>query len=250
MGLILCATQRCGSTMIMEDMRNTGVLGQPEEWFLPWDPANTAVDWADALQSVLRRASDAQGGQAIKIMASQLAPTDACLSRVLPPRGSGPFPHLFGCFADWHWIYITRQDIVAQAISRAMSKQTGINHATGRADQDHFAGNLARGYDADYNARTVYRYGDILAHCTAITLENLLWEDFFRAHGIAPLRLRYEDVAADAAMLHLDRMAALAGQGGPLNKTPRVMVKLANGRNRDWRARFFQDAQSNGFRPE
>jgi LPS sulfotransferase NodH len=29
--IILCATQRCGSTMVIEDMRNTGVLGMPEE---------------------------------------------------------------------------------------------------------------------------------------------------------------------------------------------------------------------------
>jgi LPS sulfotransferase NodH len=250
MGLILCATQRCGSTMIMEDMRNTGVLGQPEEWFLPWDPANETVDWADALQSVLRRASDPQGGQAIKIMANQLAPTDACLSRVLPPRGTSGFAHLFAGFADWNWVFITRQDLVLQAISRVMSKQTGINHATGHRDQDHFAGNLARGYDAEYNARTVYRYADILAQCTAITLENLLWEDFFRANDITPLRLRYEDVAADADMQHLDRMAALAGQGGPLPKRPRVMVKLGNRLNHDWRARFFRDAQTHGFRPK
>lgn len=44
MTILLCATQRCGSTMIVEDMRNSEVLGAPREHFLPWAAAKEDKD--------------------------------------------------------------------------------------------------------------------------------------------------------------------------------------------------------------
>ena len=66
--IILCATQRCGSTMIVEDMRNTGVLGMPEEWFIPWQKDRSDEDLAKDLASIRRRASSQNGVCAIKVM--------------------------------------------------------------------------------------------------------------------------------------------------------------------------------------
>lgn len=230
-------------------MRNTGVLGQPEEWFIPWDPRKADHDWKAALQSVEKRASGENGVNAVKIMANQLFRVDGCLSSFITPKPTGDFPHLAAAFDGAFWVWLRREDVVFQAISRLMAQQTGINHATGRADDKHFAGNLARGYDSSYNAGTQYRYGAILRHVTAITLENLAWKRFFAGHGITPLELVYEQVIDDPAMTHLDLMARGIGQIEPPERQPRRMVKLANEKNAKWYDQFYRDAAEHRFLP-
>ena len=247
--VILCATQRCGSTMIIEDMRNTGVMGMPEEWFVPWSADKEDADWQAALQSVRKRATGDTDVMAIKVMANQLHDVEQCLATFMDGDGQGTFPRFFATFRDAHWVKLTRRDVVAQAISRVMSRQTGINHATANADDEHFAGNLQAGYDKTYNAKAMYRYGAILREVAAISLENLAWERFFETHDITPLEFVYEEVAADDDMTHLDTMAQMIGIAGPLTKQPRKLVKLANQRNRNWRNRFYADAASRKFKP-
>ena len=249
MQIVLCATQRCGSTMIIEDMRNTGALGNPEEWFVPWDPKKTHVNWQEAFAGVKRRASGDNGVMSIKVMANQLHNVDACLAEGFAGEPDTEFGHFASAFREAKWVKITRQDTVAQAVSRLMAKQTGINHATARPEDEHFAGNLARGYDESYNEKTVYRYEMLLNYVTAIVLENLAWSRFFTSHGITPVELIYEDVAKDTEMTHLDVMAGLIGLDVEPERQPRTMVKMGNSRNRDWREQFFRDAAANRFLP-
>lgn len=249
MDIILCATQRCGSTLIVEDMRNTGVLGQPQEWFIPWGKPKADKDWKLALDAVHRKARGENGVTAVKIMANQLFPVNARLSSFVPAAEKGDFAHVAAAFQWAVWVYCHRKDIVAQAISRLMAEQTGINHATAKPDDTHFAGNLARGYSPDYNQDAEYSYGAILTNVTAITVENLAWQRFFKAHGIVPVELVYEDVITDSQMTHLDRIAQGVGQSIPPHRQPRKMVKLANERNAAWLERFYNDAARHRFRP-
>jgi LPS sulfotransferase NodH len=241
--------------MIIEDMRNTGILGQPEEWFVPWDPSKTQVNWQEAFAGVLKRACGDTGVMAVKVMANQLHNIDACLTEVFPagpkddPDQDREFGHFARAFQDAKWVKITRRDTVAQAISRLMAKQTGINHATANPEDAHFAGNLARGYSDDYNKKTVYRYETLLNYVTAIVLENLAWSRFFASHGITPVELIYEDIAKDAEMTHLDAIAGLIGLETEPERQPRTMVKMGNSRNHDWRERFFRDAAANRYLP-
>lgn len=245
--IVLCATQRCGSTMIIEDMRNTGVLGRPEEWFIPWTPERTDVNWTDELERVRQHGTGANGVFAVKLMANQLTGIEGCLRQVLDPPPGRPFFRLHKLFETATWVWLKRRDTVAQAVSRVMSQQTGINHATDGAE--HFAGNLMKGGNlAGYNASVSYSYDTILRECTAITLETLAWQRFFEAFGIAPLVLTYEDTIHDADMTHLDRIAEAAGVSGPLQKVPRRLVKLGNSRNDDFAGRFHREAAERGFR--
>lgn len=249
MDIVLCATQRCGSTLIVEDMRNTSVLGKPEEWFVPWDPEKEGVNWGEALASVERRATGENGKSAIKVMANQLFPVESCLTGVVSPRDSGEFPHFAAAFEGAQWVWLKRRDVVSQAISRIMAMQTGINHATGKAEDDHFAGNLAKGYDPNYNAGAVYRYGAILRQVTAITLENLAWQRFFESQKITPVEMVYEEVIRDDDMGHLDVFAGMVGLTDRPERKPRAMVKVGNQKNKNWRERFFQDAAKNNYMP-
>nr|WP_321506850.1 Stf0 family sulfotransferase [uncultured Celeribacter sp.] len=245
--IILCATQRCGSTMVVEDMRNTGELGLPEEWFLPWAAEKPGINWRQALAGVAQRAQSDNGVVALKIMANQLGPVEDCLAQFMPPDFASPFGRFAQITRAAHFVYIMREDIVLQAISRLIARQTGINHATRHKDDPHFAGNLLAGYDSGYNAETHYSYEDIRNECRRITLENLLWQHFFSVHAITPLILRYEQLCRDSTMRHLDQIATLAGLPAPQRREERKMVKMGNQRNAQWRGRFFTDLVTRGF---
>ena len=249
--IVLCATQRCGSTMIVEDMRNTGVLGQPKEWFLPWKPNKEDANWARTMVRVRQNGTGENGVFAVKVMANQIADIDACLATITDTPASekaGSYPRFANLFQDAAWIRLLRRDIVSQAISRVMSRQTGINHATANADVEHFAGNLAKGYDPSYNQEAVYRFEAIFKSVSSIILENLAWDRFFETSGIVPTELVYEDIVKDEGMRHLDIMAELIGLPDAPPRKPRVMVKLGNEKNAEWRERFFADAAEKRFR--
>lgn len=240
--IVLCATQRCGSTLIVEDMRNTGILGKPEEYFIPWTDHLSKPDWEQPFASVCQRARGDNGVSSIKIMANQLPSLDACLATFVRSERACDFPSVATIFKNSHWVWLKRDNIVAQAISRVIAKQTGINHATSKPDDPHFAGNLLKGYSSDYNKATRYRYESILAEVISISLENLCWKRFFQSASIKPLVFTYEDVIQDAAMKHLDQMAIMNQLPIPTTKLERKMVKLSNKVNQEWEDRFFSDA--------
>jgi trehalose 2-sulfotransferase len=244
--IILCATQRCGSTMIVEDMRNTGALGMPEEWFIPWQKDRSDEDLAKDLAGIRRRASGPNGVSAIKVMANQLSWIENNLKQVIKPPPGPMFFRFHKVFEKAVWVWLRRDDIVAQAVSRVMAQQTGINHAT--SGEAHFAGKLLVGYHEDYNDRAQYNYDAILRECTAITLENLAWQRFFENFGITPLKFVYENVASDPTLGHLDLVAAAVGLDAPLTKQGRKLVKVGNARNEDFVKNFYRDAAAREFR--
>jgi LPS sulfotransferase NodH len=245
--IVLCATQRCGSTMIVEDMRNIDILGRPEEWFIPWSPGRADADWPEEMERVRRWGQGPNGVFAVKVMANQLAGIEACLKTMLPASSERPFHRFHTIFQEAIWVWLRRDDIVLQAVSRVVSQQTGINHATDGAD--HFAGNLMKGGDlATYNASVQYSYEAILRESTSITLENLAWSRFFEAFGITPLVITYEEAVRDADMTHLDEIVRRARVSGAYEKSPRRLVKLGNSLNTEFAERFHREAAQRGFR--
>ena len=160
----------------------------------------------------------------------------------------GIYPNFAEAFSDCAWIRLIRQDVVSQAISRVMSRQTGINHATEKKSDPHFAGNLQKGYDKNYNRKTTYKFDKIFEEVQAVVLENLAWERFFESNKIEPVELVYENIASDPTMGHLDIISKSANIGKPFTRTPRKLVKLANERNKEWREAFFEDAAARNFR--
>ena len=193
--MVICATQRCGSTMLVEDMRNSEVLGQPEEWFLSWSGKPVGTDWRQEFEDVIAKGSGGNSVHAVKVMANQIFDIDRKLATAFGERQGGFAPNFFAAYEDATWISIVRNDFVAQAISRVIARQTNIYHATGSSESDHFAGNLMRGYKSDYNAEAEYDFQAIMKEVFKIQLENMSWERFFSAHNVIPVRLVYEEIS-------------------------------------------------------
>jgi len=238
--ILLCATQRCGSTMIVEDMRSTGVLGIPEEYFIPWDVSKERINWREQLENIISsKASTDNGVASIKIMANQLPEIEKCLasdSSIKPADGGGLCPHFRSYFASAKYVFIRRDNVVRQAISRSMSRQTGINHATKNSSDDHFAGNLMKGYDNEYNSGAKFSKEQIDSDILNIVKENLLWESYFSSWDIThPLSLRYEELCKNGPA-YLQRIGKYSGIEVTQEMLPesRKMVKLSNSKNEDW----------------
>lgn len=237
--IIICATQRSGSTMVVEDMRNTQVLGNPEEYFIPWDPENDSVDWLNCLESIAKRASSSNGVVAIKVMSNQLSKIEQCLENVgyvgqESAGGEGVFPRFRALTKNARYIHIRRDNILRQAISRSMSRQTGINHAVPKSEDEHFAGNLLKGYSEGYNEKATYRHQELEAEMFNIVNENIRWEAFYSHWSINnPLTLRYEELCKNGT-LYLNRISRFVEVGIEQTGTERKMVQLSNKKNEQW----------------
>ena len=248
MNLIIAATQRCGSTMILEDLRNANVFGLPEEYFIPWYNSEKIINVKRELEHIKRKSRGANDFSSVKIMADQLKCIDRKLtgSKLTPSGqcGSQFMPSVAALFRKSYWVYVKREDVLRQAISRHMSIETKINHATKNDTDSHFAGNLLRGYTSSYNESARYDFQKIKRHCSNIVMENIIWANFFEVNKICPLTLTYEQLCSDGDFAYLNGIADFIGVDFQVDSGSfprRQMVKLSNRKNDDWYFKFLAD---------
>lgn len=242
--IVLCATQRCGSTLLCEDMRNTQVLGYPEEYYIPWDVLKPNKNWERNFKNQNRNRVTENGVFSAKVMLNYLPRMNKCFETFAKSDNDEKlFGGFYKAFENATWVYVYRENTAKQAISRLISKQTGINHATKSKDDDHFAGNLMKGYDEKYNQDVKYSFDALQRNMDDISRENILWRRFFDDWGIKPLVLKYEDVVKSFPE-HLRAIAAAADIELSEPFVERKMVKLSNQVNKEWYRRFTDDMLS------
>lgn len=132
--------------------------------------------------------------------------------------------------ADWRFVFLTRADLIKQAISHFVAEKSG----SWRSVKDGVPLD-----DGDYDATRIAQL--VERHRTG----NALWEGLFGAHGIEPFRITYEQLAADPPGMAA-QVAAFLGLGGtPRPKqTNRRLVKQATELNARWEARFRDEGGS------
>ncbi|MGP5685814.1 Stf0 family sulfotransferase [Psychrobacter glacincola] len=241
---LILATQRSGSTMIIEDMRNTKIMGTPEEYFIPWSNKKD-VDWKLALESILRRASTPNDIVSIKIMANQIPEIEGCLASVYQGQVDIDdgllFPYFCAIFKNSKPIVIRRTNTARQAISRHISRATGINHATANKEDEHFAGNLLKGFSDEYNSDVEYVFESIHSEVSKIANENAILDKVVEELGVKrPLDLFYESIVLNGYS-YLDRIAKLMNISLIDDIPERKMVKLSNSKNQDMYNKYIYD---------
>jgi len=234
--IVICATQRCGSTLLCNDLANNG-LGRPEELFLPVINNFEAHKDRDIMPDVIRRGSSENGVFAVKIMANYAPVIEDYLARqcgnVADPQG---LTHIATRFAAAYWIFISRCDTVSQAVSRLMSQITGINHAVLDRESEFVPGRAMVGSSENYNADVNISDSQIRSAMAKIGDENRSWEQFFVAHGIRPRRIVYEDTLADFSHIAAIRRDLNLPES-PIVET-RNLLKLGNKRSDEIVAAF------------
>jgi hypothetical protein len=217
---VLCATQRTGSTMIVEDLCLS--LGAPpcvnEALYAAIVAEAAPLGWAELWPEIAARSRAGPLG-CHKVMFHYL-PAIAAVIGGRPRAQRGPqrqfIPALCDDFVAFFraaiWVHIRRRDVFAQAVSLYFAEATGAWQAY--ADTPRPAAQTVR-YDA----------GRMQAMLDDIRLEDAAWQRFFAHYGIAPLAIFYEDAVAHYPS-YLTPLLAQAGLAMVPAPAPRHIRKL------------------------
>ena len=257
---LVLASQRSGSTLLVESLRATGVAGEPQEFFqyLPttsmspqprqWfadvedesilqllDPLDEGKPdlapseiWRDYIRTVGRTPNGIWGG---KLMWNQ---TPLLLQRAsgLPERsGDGllaAIRDVVGC--DPVLVYVHRPDAVSQAVSFWRAVQTRVWR--GRPDP-------RRDSRAEYHARAI-------AHVVSmLRAQDKGWRAWFDEEGVEPIEVAYPVLWRNLTQIVGDVLEAL-GQDRRLAPAP-VLERQADQRSDEWVDRYRADAERCGL---
>lgn len=131
---VICAIQRSGSFLLCEALKNTGLAGVPEEYFLPeegWEHGVRALQNGvrsrrDYLCLVFEKGTTANGVFGTKIMWNYFPVMRRKLHELPEYKGKRPGPLMTAVFPNPHYIWIIRRDKVRQAVSWARAAQTNV----------------------------------------------------------------------------------------------------------------------------
>ncbi len=172
MNYVICSCPRSGSSLLAEALRAMGA-GKPEEYLNPITQkmlprADFAQPTPSAYIERIKQENTVGGVFGIKTHYIHLDRFPSALEQ---------FTHFF---PDAKYIAITRRNILRQAISATRANQT-----------DAWTWKLSEKKPPRFS------YLGILKHIILTTQEIELWEKFYAAHGIRPLRIAYEDLDED-----------------------------------------------------
>jgi LPS sulfotransferase NodH len=212
-GYAICTQPRSGSNLLCQVLSSTDQLGYPLEYFNgPGRRALGLPDFPDApelqIDAILRLGATPNGVYAVKLFASQFASFSGRVRwmELLP---------------DLHFVYLSRNDLLGQAISWARALQTAQYRSTQPAKQD-----------------AVYDSGLIHSRLMAIVRERAQWEAFFARTGIQPLRIVYERFLEDRSS-HVKRVADLVDVKNPVVDQLRIdLVIQRDAVTEAWQQRF------------
>ncbi|MBF9030321.1 hypothetical protein HKCCE3408_07925 [Rhodobacterales bacterium HKCCE3408] len=217
--VLIASTPRCGSHMIGHAMTATGLLGRPFEYL---NPANLA-EWrrrlgtsgaADSLAALIARRTTPNGVFALK------AHHDHCATIGGPERLLAALPNVYV-------VHLRRADVLRQAVSYAIARQTGV----WIAGQEPVSENVE--YDRD----------EIATCLDDIAIQNARWSSFFARAGIRPLTLIYEEVAADlpGAITQIAQYSGVIGPDETLQVAAATERQGTSGRADEWIERYAEE---------
>ena len=240
--IIICATQRCGSTMIVDDFRCTGVLGNPEEYFIPWE-GQSIIEPEEEFKKIIQRASTSNEVATIKVMANQLEHIERNLanaSRAKSKNVDDIFPHCKELFKAALFIRVERLDIVSQAISRHVAYSTGKYHHVDNSS-DFIPGNSVSSNKA-YNAEVKFNRDKINKYVLTICKERALWANTMKNWGREfDVTLVYEECVNDRGFLE-DICSLLSVENQNLRE--RKLKKLGNSLNDELIRDYYSSSSS------
>jgi trehalose 2-sulfotransferase len=257
---LVLASQRSGSTLLVESLRSTGVAGEPQEFFqyLPstsqapqprqWftgvtddsilrllDPLDEgkpdlapAEIWRDYIRTVGRTPNGVWGG---KLMWNQTA---LLLDRAknLPERsGDGLLAAIRDVIGEEPvLVHVYRPDVVSQAVSFWRAVQTRVWR--GRPDPVR-------------DARAEYHSGAIAHVVTMLREQQIGWRTWFDEEGIEPIDVPYPVLWRNLTQI----VATILEQLGldPRLAPEPVLERQADQRSDEWVDRYRADAEREGL---
>jgi len=208
-------TARTGSTHLAALLAGSGQMAAPDEILNPRSVAQV-VKWK-------RNVGDFAGLiEAVNADAYPWFGFKACFQDFAPIAG------FYGAlFPDARFVYLSRREVYAQAVSlfRACLSDRWHEDVAAPVDEEEMALERAR-------LRGKFDLAALRGTLKGILDEMGAWEGFFKAEGILPVRVTYEDVLADADGV-LGRIGDEVGTDF-LPAPPPKYRKLADALSEEW----------------
>lgn len=256
---LVLASQRSGSTLLVESLRATGLAGNPEEFFqyLPatslapqpreWfadvtdpdvlalldrlDPGSpiteTPEQWRNRILAAGRSSNGVWGG---KLMWNQ-TPLVVDRAAGLPDRtGTDLRSAIADVLGEVLLVKVTRDDVVDQAVSFWRAVQTRVWR--GKADPERDA-------RAQYNSLGIARL------VTELRRQEDGWRKWFADNDITPFEVNYDELTADTTKVVAAILEALGLD--PAAAPPPDLEKQGDARSSEWAQRYRAEAASRGL---
>ncbi len=185
----ICGVQRSGSSLLCEALTLTRVAGFPREYFLEWEDAEwgwprSSPSRSAFLDRVLREGTSSNGVFGVKLMWNYFPHVIDGLRALAGCPDLPPGPLLHRLFPNLRYIWIVRENRVRQAVSWALAAQTEIYSAQQLRER-------APRREPQFDFELIHNLHGLILEGEAG------WRAHFDACGAEPLRIVYEDLAAD-----------------------------------------------------
>jgi trehalose 2-sulfotransferase len=234
----ICATPRTGSSLLCGLLASTGVAGRPESYFRSEDEAMWASRWGvanssgtfkytDFVHHALVEGRSENGVFAARVMWGTLGEMVEKLAPILASeRDVADIDVLHRAFGRIRFIYLFREDVLAQAVSWSRAEQTNVWYET------------IDGGDAPAEAHARFDRTEIDELLSLIEEQNRAWQDWFGAADIRPYEVRYEVLERDPRITTCGVLDYLGLELAPGRAIEIRHRRLADRVNMEWIARY------------
>lgn len=246
---MICTSPRSGSTLLCRMLTETGVAGAPESLFFRPD----LQDWAERLgvengnlTSVyafqnLFQAAIVRGRANTPVFAlRQQWPSFAFLCQqlaLLHPNAETDQERIERVFGPMRFIYLSRADKVAQAVSFLKAEQSGLWHVARDGSE------LERTHPA---ARLRYDPVQIGERINRLRAYDRGWLSWFKAEEIKPISITYENLSKDPPAILRDVLCALGFAPSVGEHVTPSVQKMSDRFSEDWIERFLKERKQDG----
>ena len=231
---LVCGTPRSGSSLLCEALINTGIAGQPEEYFLPqnefvWQERWGTSTYTEYLANTIKQCTTPNGVFGVKMMWGYF---DYFVSKVrqLPgynDKALSDHDLMQSFFPNLHYIWIKRRDKVRQAISHTKARQTNVWAVSMETDPKP-------------TNRPVFSFEQIDYNIQELEAQEAAWQKYFAANDIQPFIVVYEDFVTEYEETAIQLLKYLGiSPAERLEFALRRMRKQANEESEEWVQRYY-----------
>jgi trehalose 2-sulfotransferase len=212
--------QRAGTSLLAHSLQSTGVVGDPDECFLP-ERVESPFD--GYLRRVFEAGTTPNGVFAAKLMWNYFDDFLFRLRRNRREYDAQDLDVIRSVFPDPSFLWIRREDTVAQGISWARAAQTG-----------KYAAHQGEAGEALFDFHFIDGLVQLARHQTGA------WQRWFAAEAIEPFEVTYEGLCADVAGTIWDAIVFLGLEALPGREIgpPPELTKQADALTDEWIARY------------
>lgn len=246
---LICANQRSGSTLLCRALANTGIAGEPDEYFLTGPPEAFPPGWSfwedgalahahgvstrrAYLDLVYKVGSSANGVFGAKLMWNNVPWVVEKFLEMEAFAGMTRVEVFTAVFPNLHVVHLTRHDRVRQAVSWARAAQDGVWIVS---DTEPAQPTAEPVYDGEF-------IGGLLG---LIEQGELGWRELFADLGVVAHEIAYEDLVDEARYEPTIRgTLAHLGLDAEVSIRPPRTIRQADELNDAWVERFAQEGST------